>query len=127
MNNVLEAIRLADRWVDAWNRRDLRGLLALYAEDAEFHSPFVTLMSSVTAPALRGKAALEAHFEASWAVGPRGRMALEDVHLIDGGLTLDVRGGCAPRMAMVFRLDATGRIAWSESRVERELPKPRSA
>lgn len=127
MNSVLEAIRLADRWVQAWNGRDLRTLLALYTEDAEFHSPFVTLMSSVTAPALRGKAALTAHFEASWAVGPRGTMSLEDVRLAKDSVTLIVRGGCAPRMVMEFRLDAYGRINWSESRVERELPEPRSA
>jgi ketosteroid isomerase-like protein len=124
MNKVLEAIRLADRWVDAWNRRDLRTLMGLYAEDAEFHSPFVTLLSSVTAPALRGKPALTAHFEASWAVGPRGSvMTLEDVRLAEGIVTLYVRGGCAPRMEMEFRLNPEGRIAWSASRHASDEPR----
>lgn len=127
MNNVLEAIRLADRWVNAWNLRNLRALLALYSDDAEFHSPFVTLLASVTAPALRGKAALEAHFEASWSVGPRERMTLEDVRLTDGGMTLYVRGGCAPKMEMDFRLDGDGLIVWSTSRRTQEVPTPRSA
>ena len=127
MKNVLDALRLADRWVDAWNRRNLHSLLALYAEDAEFHSPFVTLLASVTAPALRGKAALSAHFEASWAVGPWEMMALEDVRLSGDGMTLYVRGGCAPKMEMEFRLDSNGLIAWSRSRRTREIPTPRSA
>jgi ketosteroid isomerase-like protein len=127
VNNVLEALRLADRWVDAWNRRNLGALLALYADDAEFHSPFVTLLASVTAPALRGKAALTAHFEASWSVGPWEKMALEDVRLTESGMTLIVRGGCAPKMEMEFRLDDEGLIAWSRSRRTQDLPTPRSA
>jgi len=127
MNHVLEAIRLADRWVDAWNRRDLLGLLALYADGSEFHSPFVTLMPSVRDASIKGKAALTAHFEASWAVGPREKMALEDVRLSEGGMTLYVRGGCAPRMEMEFRLDGAGRIAWSKSCLTQDLPTPRSA
>src|SRR6185503_6029139 len=127
MNNVLDAIRLADKWVDAWNRRALKSLLALYSDDVEVHSPFVTLMPSVRDASLKGKAALTAHFEASWAVGPRERMALEDVRLAEGGMTLYVRGGCAPRMEMEFRLDATGRIAWSKSCLTQDVPKPRSA
>ena len=127
MNNVLDAIRLADRWVDAWNRRDLGSLLALYADSVEIHSPFVTLLSSVRDAALKGKAALASHFEASWAVGPRSRMALEDVRLAEDGLTLFVRGGCAPKMEMEFRLDDRGHIAWSTSRLPQDLPTPRSA
>lgn len=126
MNNVLDALRLADRWVDAWNRRDLDALLALYGDGVEIHSPFVTLMPSVRDAALKGKAALTAHFEASWAVGPRSRMTLEDVHLAERGLTLYVRGGCAPKMEMEFRLD-DGLIAWSKSSLSQDLPTPRSA
>jgi ketosteroid isomerase-like protein len=127
MNNVLDAIRLADRWVDAWNRRDLGGLLALYADGSEFHSPFVTLLSSVRDASLKGKAALTSHFEASWAVGPRSKMALEDVRLAADGMTLFVRGGCAPKMEMEFRLDDDGHIHWSRSTLCQDLPKPRSA
>ena len=125
--NALESIRLAERWVDAWNRRDLRALLAMYADTAEVHSPFVTLLSSVRDAALRGKAALEAHFQSSWALGPRNRMMLEDVHLEEETVTLNVRGGCAPKMQMEFRLDDTGRIVWSHSRLTQDLPTPRSA
>ena len=125
--NVLDAIRLADRWVEAWNGRDLKVLLALHAENVEVHSPFVTLLPSVRGAAIKGKAALAAHFEASWAAGPRNRMTLEDVHLEAGGVRLDIRGGCAPRMEMEFLLDDRGRIARSTSRVQKDMPTPRSA
>ena len=32
--------RWADQWIDAWNRRDLEGLLALYADNVQLRSPF---------------------------------------------------------------------------------------
>jgi ketosteroid isomerase-like protein len=124
---VRDASRMADRWVDAWNRRDLNALLSLYSELVEVHSPYVTLLSSVRGAALRGKAALSSHFEASCAAGPRGRMALEDVQLGEHGVALYVRGGCADRMIMEFELDEVGRITRSTSRLTRDLPTPRSA
>ena len=125
--NVLDAIRLAERWVDAWNARNLAALLALYADDAEFHSPFVTLLASVSAPALRGRAALEAHFKATWTIGPREKMALEDVRLTEGGITLYVRGGSVPRMEIEFRLDDGGLIAWSRSLRTQDVPTPKAS
>jgi ketosteroid isomerase-like protein len=30
----------ANKWIDAWNRRDLDALLALYAHDIQLRSPF---------------------------------------------------------------------------------------
>lgn len=113
---------LAERWVDAWNRRDLSSLLALYADDAEVVSPFVTLLASVRGASLRGKPALRVHFEASWTVGPGGRMEIEEIHSGRDELTFLVRGGCAPRMEMSFHLDGDGLIARSESRLCREVP-----
>lgn len=32
--------KLAQDWVDAWNRRDLESLLGLYSDDIELRSPF---------------------------------------------------------------------------------------
>jgi len=118
----MNATQLAERWIDAWNRRDLTSLLALYAVDAEVVSPFVTLLSSVRGASLHGKPALRAHFEASWAVGNGGRMELEDLQADGAEARLFVRGGCADRMEMAFQLDSAGRIRGSMSRILRGLP-----
>lgn len=118
----MNAMLLADHWVDAWNRRDLAELLTLYADDVAIVSPFVTLLASVRGASLRGKPALRAHFEASWAVGPGGRMELEEIRPGEDELTFLVRGGCAPRMEMSFRLNGEGLIARSESRLRGEVP-----
>ena len=37
--------RLAKDWVDAWNRRDLDGLLGMYAHNVVLHSPFAKLFA----------------------------------------------------------------------------------
>ncbi len=54
-----QAQRLAARWVDAFNRRDLKDLLAHYAEDVEFTSPFVVQVLNDPSGTLRGKKHLE--------------------------------------------------------------------
>ncbi len=35
----------AEQWVDAWNRRDLEALLALYADDIHLRSPFAKVFA----------------------------------------------------------------------------------
>ena len=50
-----EAQRFAEKWIEAWNERDVEAVLALFAEGAEFTSP--------KAAALTGKAAVRAPHE----------------------------------------------------------------
>jgi ketosteroid isomerase-like protein len=51
-------------WLDAWNRRDLEGIVAHYAEDVEFVSQSVIDLGMGTAGSLRGKPALRDVFGA---------------------------------------------------------------
>ncbi len=37
--------RLARGWVDAWNHRELDGLLGMYAQNVVLHSPFAKLFA----------------------------------------------------------------------------------
>ena len=55
---VLRAI--AERWLAAFERRDLEGLLALYADDATHTSPKIRARHPETGGLLRGKAAMRA-------------------------------------------------------------------
>ena len=52
-----QAIEFAQRWVAAWNRRDVDAVLAHYVEDAIFISP--KAQNLVGATTTRGKKALE--------------------------------------------------------------------
>jgi hypothetical protein len=49
-------------WCDAWNRRDLDGVMALYADDVAFNSPAVVKRSGVADGWLHGKGRLRENF-----------------------------------------------------------------
>lgn len=58
--DLLDLIDIARRWLACFERADVEGLLALYAEDAEHTSPKIRARHPDTGGALRGKAALRA-------------------------------------------------------------------
>ena len=61
----VEAQRFAGQWVDAWNAHDLDGVLAHFADDAEFASPVAAQLLPETNGILRGKDAIRAY----WTIG----------------------------------------------------------
>jgi 8-oxo-dGTP pyrophosphatase MutT (NUDIX family)/ketosteroid isomerase-like protein len=76
-------VALARRWLHAFNARDLEGLLALYADDAEHTSPKLRARHPETEGRVRGKAALRAW----WADAMERLPALryEELHLTASG------------------------------------------
>jgi uncharacterized protein (TIGR02246 family) len=65
-----EARELADHWIDAWNDHDLERILAHYADDVLFSSPFIRKIGTSSSGAVRGKDALVAYFTAALAKYP---------------------------------------------------------
>jgi heme-degrading monooxygenase HmoA/ketosteroid isomerase-like protein len=57
---------IATRWLDCFARRDLDGLLALYADDATHTSPKIRTRHPETGGLLRGKAAMRAWWQDSF-------------------------------------------------------------
>jgi hypothetical protein len=53
-----ELSEIAERWMAAFNRHDLEGLLALYHEDAEHYSPKLKARRPETRGVIQGKGAL---------------------------------------------------------------------
>ena len=49
----------AERWFAAWNGREADAILALYADEVEFHSPFVARLGMSEDGKLHGKSAFE--------------------------------------------------------------------
>jgi ketosteroid isomerase-like protein len=65
------AERLAAAWLAAWNRHDLEAILAHYAEEVTFASPFVAKLTGDASGTLRGKTALRAYFAQGLATYPQ--------------------------------------------------------
>ena len=56
-------VAIAERWLDCFARRDLDGLLALYADDAVHTSPKIRVRHPETGGAIRGKATMRAWWQ----------------------------------------------------------------
>ena len=107
-----QAERLAQEWIDAFNRHDLDAVLAHYADDVEFHSPVVTELQGDPSGTITGKEALRSYFEKGLASYPNLRFEL--LHVLTGVDSLCLlfrsvhRGGLG---AEVMELNAKGGIA----------------
>lgn len=64
---------IAVDWVKAWNSHDLDAIMAHYAPDVEFTSPFVVRLSGEPSGTLHGLDSLRAYFA-------RGLEAFPDLH-----------------------------------------------
>jgi ketosteroid isomerase-like protein len=57
---------IAEQWLACFERRDLEGLLALYADDATHTSPKIRVRHPETGGLLRGKASMRAWWQDSF-------------------------------------------------------------
>jgi heme-degrading monooxygenase HmoA/ketosteroid isomerase-like protein len=102
---------IAERWLLCFERRELDGLLALYADDATHTSPKIRARHPETGGVLRGKAAMRAwwqdsferlptmRYETAAITADRNRVYMEYVRRVEGepdlpvAEVLDVRDG----------------------------------
>ena len=102
---------IAEQWLACFERRDLDGLLALYADDATHTSPKIRVRHPETGGLLRGKAAMRTWWQDSFDRLPSmrylptaltadsERVFMEYVRKVDGDAdmpvaeVLEVRGG----------------------------------
>ena len=62
MPTTEQATQFVSAWIEAWNRHDLDAVMAMIAEDVEFISPYLPMMTDSSADRLRGKPALQGWF-----------------------------------------------------------------
>ena len=62
MPTTEEASAFVKTWIEAWNRHDLEAVMAMIADDVEFISPYLPLMTDSDEDRLQGKAALRGWF-----------------------------------------------------------------
>ena len=57
-----QADRFATEWIGAWNAHDLDAVVAHYAEDVTFVSPFVAALTGEESAQIEGRAGLREYF-----------------------------------------------------------------
>ncbi|MGY4395431.1 hypothetical protein ACVWZA_000592 [Sphingomonas sp. UYAg733] len=76
--------RWADRWIEAWNERDLEALLALYASDVQLRSPLAKVYAQDGV--VKGRSNLGLYWGEAMRRMPNFR--LEKIAVYTGHLTL---------------------------------------
>jgi catechol 2,3-dioxygenase-like lactoylglutathione lyase family enzyme len=102
------ALRFAEQWVAAWNRRDLDLLLAQYAEDAELTSPLIAEVTGDPRGRIRGKAAIVAYWREALGRFPDLHFELIDAFSVVDGLAIQYRSFRGSMACEVLTLDGEG-------------------
>lgn len=105
-----EATFLGQQWVEAWNRHDLDAIMAHYAVDVAFTSPFVVALAHEPTGTLRGSEALRAYFSKALTAFPNLYFHLLDVLVGVGSVTLYYRSVKDRLAAEVMHIDDCGKI-----------------
>lgn len=76
------ADQLAASWLHAWNKHDIKRIMAHYADGIEFSSPFVKVLLNQSDGKINGKPALESYFLRGLAKYPALKFQL--LHVLPG-------------------------------------------
>lgn len=105
------AEKIAQEWIDAWNSHDLDAIIAHYANDVEFTSPFVAKLVGNPAGNIKGKEALRDYFEKALVAYPDLKFELFQVLIGVDSLTIYYRSIKDMFAAEVMILNSQGQIA----------------
>ena len=101
---------IAQRWLECFARRDLDGLLGLYADDAVHTSPKIRVLHPETGGVLRGKPAMRAWWQAAFDRLPSMRYEMTAITADDARAVMEyvrhVDG--EPDLPVAESLDITG-------------------
>lgn len=100
----------ATDWIAVWNRHDLDAILAHYADDVVFTSPFAVRLTGDPAGTVRGKESLRSYFAAALARFPD--LHFKQRHSLSGvnGLVLVYDSVENLLAAEAFEFDACGKV-----------------
>lgn len=101
----------AEEWIDDWNRHDLDAVLAHYADDVEFTSPFAIELTGRADGTLRGIEELRAYFDRALAAFPDLRFESLRVARGVASITLCYRSVRELDAAEVMFLNEDGKIS----------------
>ncbi len=116
--NSPELLAIANQWFEAFNKKDLEALLALYHDNAQHYSPKLKVRQPETNGLIRGKAAMRAwwqdaftrlpslHYEVVRLTPYEDRVFMEYVRKVKGeddlyvGEMLEIENGLIKRSAV---------------------------
>lgn len=100
----------AERYYAAWNKRNLDAILALYAEDIEFSSPYIAALGFSPDGVIHGKDLLRLYFEKALERAPQLTFTPEALLVGARGHTLVYRNHRGERAAETHEMDGVGLV-----------------
>lgn len=108
----------ARRYYAAWNARNLDAILALYADDIEFSSPYIAALGFSPDGVIHGKEMLRLYVERALERAPALTLTPEAICVGARGHTLIYRNHRGERAAEVHEIDAAGLIVRADATYE---------
>jgi ketosteroid isomerase-like protein len=108
----------ARRYYEAWNKRDLEAILALYAEDVEFSSPYIAALGFAADGVIIGKPMLRAYFAKALERAPQLTFVPEALCVGARGHTLIYRNHRGERAAETHEMDFSGLVIRADATYE---------
>jgi len=105
-----KALRLANDWVEAWNRHDLDRMLTLCDDDCELTTPYIVTLMNEPSGALRGKDKIRACWTRALERVPDLRLDLVQVLVGVESVTLYCRTVFGRLAAEVLYVDRRGKV-----------------
>jgi SnoaL-like domain len=100
---------LAERWIEAWNSKDLDRIMEHYAADVEFVASTVVRRWNKPDGKLRGHTELRDHFRRGLELAPNLHFEIEDVFSAPNGYAVLYRRENGNRVLDVVELDQDGK------------------
>jgi ketosteroid isomerase-like protein len=108
----------ARRYYEAWNARNVDAIMALYADDIEFSSPYIAALGFAPDGVIVGKVMLKAYVERALERAPALTFTPEGLCVGARGHTLIYRNHRGERAAEVHEMDGVGLIVRADATYE---------
>ena len=107
----------ADDWIAAWNSHDLERILAHYAEDVVFESPYAEKITG--SPRVVGKAALRAYWSRGLSINTDLTFTLKAVYGGPAGVAIRYHSSRTGHEAVeVLQFNEAGLASWAAAYYE---------
>ena len=106
-----QAHTFATSWIESWNRHDLDSVMSHYADDVEYHSPFVARLFNEPTGVIKRKSQVRSYLEKGLASYPDLYFQLFHVFLGVSSLALSYQSVNNLLATEVFELNEEGLIS----------------
>jgi hypothetical protein len=106
-----QAHDFAKQWINAWNSHDIDAIIEHYADDVEFHSPFIRLLNFNVGGTITNKTELKSYFQKGLTAYPDLQFQLHGVFTGTQSVVLYYTSVNGKLAAEVFELNDAGRAS----------------